>query len=62
MAKMKALQPEMARLKELHKNDKMKLQQEMMSLYKKEKINPMSGCLPILVQILFSLLYIKFYL
>ena len=51
MAKMKALQPEMARLKELHKNDKMKLQQEMMSLYKKEKINPMSGCLPILVQI-----------
>ena len=51
MAKMKALQPEMARLKELHKNDKMKLQQEMMALYKKEKVNPMSGCLPILVQI-----------
>ena len=51
MAKMKALTPEMARLKELHKNDKMKLQQEMMALYKKEKVNPMSGCLPILVQI-----------
>ena len=51
MAKMKVLQPEMARLKELHKNDKMKLQQEMMALYKKEKVNPMSGCLPILVQI-----------
>ncbi len=51
MAKMKALQPEMVRLKELHKNDKMKLQQEMMALYKKEKVNPMSGCLPILVQI-----------
>jgi len=51
MAKMKALQPEMARLKELHKDDKMKLQQAMMSLYKKEKVNPMSGCLPILVQI-----------
>ena len=51
MAKMKALQPEMARLKELHKGDKMKLQQEMMGLYKKEKVNPMSGCLPILVQI-----------
>ncbi len=51
MAKMKALQPEMVRLKELHKNDKMKLQQAMMSLYKKEKVNPMSGCLPILVQI-----------
>ena len=51
MAKMKALQPEMVRLKELHKNDKMKLQQEMMALYKKEKVNPMSGCLPILIQI-----------
>ena len=51
MAKMKALQPEMVRLKELHKNDKMKLQQSMMALYKKEKVNPMSGCLPILVQI-----------
>ena len=51
MAKMKALQPEMVRLKDLHKEDKMKLQQEMMALYKKEKVNPMSGCLPILVQI-----------
>ena len=51
MAKMKALQPEMVRLKELHKEDKMKLQQSMMALYKKEKVNPMSGCLPILVQI-----------
>jgi YidC/Oxa1 family membrane protein insertase len=51
MAKMKALQPEMARLKDLHKDDKMKLQQEMMALYKKEKVNPMSGCFPILVQI-----------
>ena len=47
MAKMKALQPEMVRLKELHKDDKMKLQQEMMALYKKERVNPMSGCLPI---------------
>ena len=51
MAKMKALQPEMVRLKEVHKDDKMKLQQAMMALYKKEKVNPMSGCLPILVQI-----------
>ncbi len=51
MAKMKALTPEMVRLKELHKNDKVKLQQEMMALYKKEKVNPMSGCLPILIQI-----------
>ena len=51
MAKMKALQPEQARLKELYKDDKMKLQQAMMALFKKEKVNPMSGCLPILVQI-----------
>ena len=53
MAKMKVLQPEMARLKELHKADKMKLQQEMMALYKKEKVNPVSGCLPIFIQIPF---------
>ena len=53
MAKMKALQPEMARLKDLHKDDKTKLQQEMMSLYKKEQINPASGCLPVLIQIPF---------
>ena len=53
MAKMKVLQPEMTRLKELHKGDKMKLQQEMMALYKKEKVNPVSGCLPIFIQIPF---------
>ena len=54
MAKMKALQPEMARLKSLYGDkDKVKLQQEMMSLYKKEKVNPVSGCLPILIQIPF---------
>ena len=53
MAKMKVLQPEMARLKELHKDDKTKLQQEMMALYKKEKVNPVSGCLPIFIQIPF---------
>ena len=53
MAKMKVLQPEMTRLKELHKDDKMKLQQEMMALYKKEKVNPVSGCLPILIMIPF---------
>ena len=51
MGKMKLLAPEMARLKELHKNDKMELQKSMMALYKKEGVNPMSGCLPILVQI-----------
>ena len=53
MAKMKALQPEMVRLKDVHKDDKMKLQQEMMSLYKKEKVNPASGCLPVIIQIPF---------
>ncbi len=53
MAKMKAVQPEMTRLKELHKEDKVKLQQEMMALYRKEKINPASGCLPVLIQIPF---------
>ena len=53
MAKMKAVQPEMVRLKELHKEDKVKLQQEMMALYRKEKINPASGCLPVLIQIPF---------
>jgi YidC/Oxa1 family membrane protein insertase len=53
MAKMKAVQPEMTRLKELHKDDKVKLQQEMMALYRKEKINPASGCLPVLIQIPF---------
>ncbi len=53
MAKMKVLQPEMVRLKELHKDDKVKLQQEMMSLYKREKVNPISGCLPVLIQIPF---------
>ena len=53
MAKMKILQPEMIRLKELHKSDKVKLQQEMMALYKREKVNPVSGCLPVLIQIPF---------
>ena len=51
MAKMKAVTPEMRSLKELHKDDKVKLQQEMMALYRKEKINPASGCLPVLIQI-----------
>ena len=53
MAKMKMLQPEMLRLKELHKGDKTKLQQEMMALYKREKVNPISGCLPVVIQIPF---------
>jgi YidC/Oxa1 family membrane protein insertase len=58
MSKMKKLQPEMLKLKELYPDDKMKQQQEMMALYKREKVNPMSGCLPVLVQIpIFFALY-----
>jgi YidC/Oxa1 family membrane protein insertase len=53
MAKMKAVQPEMTRLKDLHKDDKVKMQQSIMALYKKEQINPASGCLPVLIQIPF---------
>ena len=51
MAKMKELQPEMEKIKERAGDDRSKLQQEMMELYKKEKVNPASGCLPILLQI-----------
>ncbi|MEM8630776.1 MAG: membrane protein insertase YidC [Pseudomonadota bacterium] len=51
MAKMKELQPEMEKIKERAGEDRQKLQQEMMDLYRKEKVNPASGCLPILLQI-----------
>lgn len=51
MKEMQKVQPEMARLKETYKNDKARLQQEIMLLYKRRKINPMSGCLPMLIQI-----------
>ena len=51
MAKMKAVQPEMMAIRERYADDKMKQQQAMMELYKKEKINPIAGCLPILIQI-----------
>ena len=51
MAKMKELQPEMEKIKERAGDDRQKLQTEMMGLYKKEKVNPASGCLPILLQI-----------
>lgn len=51
MKKMKKLQPQMERLKELYADDKARLNQEIMALYKKEKVNPVSGCLPLLVQI-----------
>ncbi|ABE64429.1 protein translocase subunit yidC [Nitrobacter hamburgensis X14] len=62
MAKMKAVQPQIAALKERFPDDKMKLQQEMMEIYKKEKINPISGCLPMVLQIpvFFSLYKVLF--
>jgi YidC/Oxa1 family membrane protein insertase len=50
MAKMRNLQPEMTRLKELYGEDRQKMSQEMMSLYKKEKVNPAGGCFPMLLQ------------
>lgn len=50
MAKMRKLQPEMARLRELYSDDRQKLSQEVMGLYKTEKVNPMGGCLPMLIQ------------
>ena len=51
MAKMKKVQPEMTEMRERYADDKMKQQQEMMAIYKREKINPAAGCLPMLVQI-----------
>ncbi|MEL6197999.1 MAG: membrane protein insertase YidC, partial [Pseudomonadota bacterium] len=62
MSRMKKLQPEMEKIKERAGEDKTKLQQEMMALYKKEKVNPAAGCLPILVQIpiFFSLYKVLF--
>ena len=51
MSKMKKLQPEMKKIQERAGDDRMKVQQEMMALYKKEGVNPAAGCLPILAQI-----------
>jgi len=51
MAGMRKLQPEMNRLKELYGDDKQRMGQEMMELYRKHKVNPMGGCLPIIIQI-----------
>ena len=51
MSRMKKLAPEMQKIKERYADDRMRQQQAMMELYKKEKVNPASGCLPILVQI-----------
>ena len=63
MAKMKAVQPQMKALRERFPDDKVKQQQELMALYKKEKINPIAGCLPIAIQIpvfyaLYKVLYV----
>jgi len=63
MNKMKDVQPEMAALRERFADDKARQQQELMALYKREKINPLAGCLPILVQIpvffsLYKVLYV----
>jgi YidC/Oxa1 family membrane protein insertase len=62
MAKMKAVQPQLAALKERFPDDKVKQQQEMMEIYKKEKINPIAGCLPVALQIpvFFSLYKVLF--
>ncbi len=51
MAKMRLLTPKLSKLKELYADDRQRLNQEMMELYKREKINPLGGCLPIVVQI-----------
>jgi len=62
MAKMKAVQPEMTMIRERYADDKMKQQQAMMELYKKERINPIAGCLPMAIQIpvFFSLYKVLF--
>ena len=62
MAKMKSVQPQLQALKERYPDDKVKQQQEMMEIYKKEKINPIAGCLPVAIQIpvFFSLYKVLF--
>jgi len=62
MAKMKAVQPQMMAIRDRYADDKAKQQQELMELYRKEKINPLAGCLPIAIQIpvFFSLYKVLF--
>ncbi|MGI8943450.1 MAG: membrane protein insertase YidC [Qipengyuania sp.] len=63
MAAMKAIQPRMKSIQEKHKEDKLKAQQEMQKLFKEEKVNPLAGCLPLLLQIpIFFALYKVLYL
>jgi len=64
MSKMKKVQPEMKKLQERFKDDKSRMNQELMALYKREKINPVSGCLPVVIQIpvffaLYKVLYVS---
>ncbi len=64
MARMKAIQPEIKRIQERFAEDKMRQSQEMMELYKREKVNPMSGCMPMIIQIpiffaLYKVLYVN---
>jgi YidC/Oxa1 family membrane protein insertase len=64
MARMKAVQPQMLAIRDRFADDKVKQQQAMMELYKQEKINPISGCLPMVIQIpvffaLYKVLFIK---
>jgi YidC/Oxa1 family membrane protein insertase len=62
-AKMKALQPKIAALQKLYANDKLRMNQEMMQMYKKEKVSPMSGCFPMLLQApIFFCLYKVFFI
>jgi YidC/Oxa1 family membrane protein insertase len=63
MAQMRALQPEMAKLRERYADDSMAMNKEMMALYKREKVNPAAGCLPVLIQMpvffaLYKVLYV----
>jgi YidC/Oxa1 family membrane protein insertase len=63
MSRMKALQPEMKRIRDAYKEDKVRQQQELMNLYKTQKVNPVAGCLPMLIQIpvffaLYKVLYV----
>ncbi|MDY6814807.1 MAG: membrane protein insertase YidC [Pseudomonadota bacterium] len=62
MAKMRAVAPQLTRLKELYGDDRQRMSQEMMALYKREKINPLGGCLPVLVQmpVFISLYWVLF--
>ena len=64
MAKMRALSPRLTKMREQYKDDRQKLNQEMMALYRQEKVNPAAGCLPILLQIpvffaLYKVLYVS---